>query len=119
MEISEGKGFAGTYYNKIINEFTPKTLLCMKMSEKFKIEEEDERAIPLQSIGEGECPGDIQVIEPRSWRVAHRRSHSYVEERFCPMTKILDFAAICNKKRFSEWTHKCAPEKCAPAVVGF
>ena len=53
----------------------------MKMSEKFKIEEEDERTIPLQSIGEGECPGDIQVIEPRSGRVARRRSHSYVEER--------------------------------------
>ncbi len=77
----------------------------MKMSEKFKIEEEDERTIPLRSIGEGECPGDIQVIEPRSGRVARRRSHSYVEERFCLMTKILDFVAICNKKRFSEWTH--------------
>ncbi|GEM_PF-1576082 len=53
----------------------------MKMSEKFKIEEEDERTIPHQSIGEGECPGDIQVIEPQSGWVARRRSHSYVEER--------------------------------------
>jgi len=79
----------------------------MKMSEKFKIEEEDERTIPHQSIGEGECPGDIQVIEPQSGWVARRRSHSYVEER--PPKhwgrRYLDFAAICNKKRFSEWTH--------------
>jgi len=52
----------------------------MKMSEKFKIEEEG--------------------------KIFRSRSHSYVEERFCLMTKILDFAAICNKKRFSEWTHK-------------
>jgi len=52
----------------------------MKMSEKFKIEEED--------------------------KIFRRRSHSYVEERFFQMTKILDFAAICNEKRFSEWTHQ-------------
>ncbi len=34
-----------------------------------------------------------------------RCSHSYIEERFFLMTKILNFAAICNKKRFSEWAH--------------
>jgi hypothetical protein len=51
----------------------------MKMSEKFKIEEEG--------------------------KIFHRRSHSYVEERFFPMKKILDFAAICNRQGFSEWTH--------------
>gem|GEM_PF-984069 len=51
----------------------------MKMSEKFKIEEEE--------------------------KIFRRRSLSYLEERFFQMTKILDFAAICNKKRFSEWTH--------------
>ena len=50
----------------------------MKMSEKFKIEEDGE--------------------------IFRRRSHSYVEERFFLMTKILDFAAICNRKGFSEWT---------------
>ncbi|TVR86735.1 MAG: hypothetical protein EA411_09730 [Saprospirales bacterium] len=70
----------------------------MKMSEKFKIEKDDERTIHLQSIGGGECPGDIPVIEPRSGRVASMCSHSYIEERFFLMTKILDFAAICNKK---------------------
>ncbi len=67
-------------YICIINESTPKTLLYMKMSEKFKIEEDE--------------------------KISRRRSHSYVEERFFQMTKILDFAAICNKKRFSEWTHQ-------------
>ena len=51
---------------------------------------------------EGEDPGDLQVREPQSGRVA--RSHSYVEERFFLMTKILDFAAICNRKGFSELT---------------
>ena len=54
----------------------------MKMSEKFKIEEDGE--------------------------IFRRRSHSYVEERFFLMTKILDFAAICNRKGFSEWTHLLA-----------
>jgi|GEM_PF-5631686 len=77
----------------------------MKMSEKFKIEEEDER-----TILKGGGLGDLQVREPRSGRVARRRSHSYVEEKFFQMTKILDFAAICNKKRFSEWTHKLGLE---------
>ncbi len=48
------------------------------MSEKFKIEEDG--------------------------KILRRRSHSYVEERFFLMTKILDFAAICNRKGFSEWT---------------
>ena len=38
--------------------------------------------------------------------------YSYVEERFFQMTKILDFAAICNKKRFSEWTHLFKAESC-------
>jgi len=52
----------------------------MKMSEKFKIEEEG--------------------------KIFRRHSHSYVEERFFLMTKILGFAAICNRKRFSGWTHK-------------
>jgi len=70
------------------------------MSEKFKIEEEDERTNP-----KGEDPGDLQVSEPQSGRVSHKRSHSYVEERFFLMTKILSFAAICNRKRFSEWSH--------------
>jgi len=51
----------------------------MKMSEKFKIEKDG--------------------------KIFRRPSHSYVEERFFQMTKILDFAAICNKKRFSEWAH--------------
>ncbi len=46
----------------------------MKMSEKFKIEEEG--------------------------KIFRRRSYSYVEERFFLMTKILDFAAICNRKGF-------------------
>ena len=82
----------------------------MKMSEKFKIEEEDER-----TILKGGGLGDLQVREPQSGRAARRRSHLVsstiltrrdVEERFFLMTKILDFAAICNKKRFSEWTHK-------------
>ena len=54
---------------------------------------------------EGEDPGDLQVREPQSGRVVRRRSHSYVEERFFLMTKILDFAAICNRKGFSERTH--------------
>jgi hypothetical protein len=45
------------------------------MSEKFKIEEEGE--------------------------IFHTLNHSYVEERIFLMTKILDFAAICNRKRFS------------------
>ncbi len=57
-------------------ESTPKTLFVMKMSEKFKIEEEG--------------------------KIFRRRSHSSVEERFYLMTKILDFAAICNRKGFSE-----------------
>ena len=57
-------------------EFTPKTLFVMKMSEKFKIEEEV--------------------------KIFRRRSLSYVEERFYLMTKILNFAAICNRKGFSE-----------------
>ncbi len=61
-----------------INESTPKTNLCMKMSEKFKIEEEGERPIPR--LG-SERPGDIQAIEPRSGWVALSRSLSYVEER--------------------------------------
>ena len=58
----------------------------MKMSEKFKIEEDE--------------------------KIFRRHSHSYVEERFFQMTKILDFAAICNKKRFSEWTHLFETESC-------
>jgi len=72
-------GNGGSQSPYFIYESTPKTLLCMKMSEKFKIEEEE--------------------------KIFRRRSHSYVEEKFFQMTKILDFAAICNKKRFSEWTH--------------
>ena len=51
----------------------------MKISEKFKIEEEG--------------------------KIFRRCSHSYIEERFFLMTKILDFAAICNRKGFSERTH--------------
>ena len=51
----------------------------MKMSEKIKIEEEG--------------------------KIFRRRSLSSVEERFFLMTKILDFAAICNRKGFSERTH--------------
>jgi len=46
----------------------------MKISEKFKIEEEG--------------------------KIFRRHSRSYVEERFFLMTKILDFAAICNKRGF-------------------
>ena len=56
----------------MIFESTPKTRFVMKMSEKFKIEEEG--------------------------KIFRRRSRSYVEERFYLMTKILDFAAICNRK---------------------
>jgi len=78
--IWDFKGKILVFQPFFINESTPKTLLYMKMSEKFKIEKEG--------------------------KIFRRRSHSYVEERFCPMTKILDFAAICNKKRFSEWTHQ-------------
>ena len=56
----------------------------------------------------GEDPGDLQVREPQSGRVARRRLVSScgrdVEERFFLITKILDFAAICNRKGFSEWT---------------
>ena len=63
-----------------MNESTPRTLLYMKMSERSKIEEDE--------------------------KIFRRRSNSYVEERFFLMTKILDFAAICNKKRFPEWTHE-------------
>jgi len=37
-------------------------------------------------------------------KIFRRRSHSYVEERFFLLTKILDFAAIRNRKGFSEWT---------------
>ena len=67
----------------------------MKMSEKFKIEEEV--------------------------KIFHRRSLSYVEERppkrrlppkLWGGAKILDFAAIGNKKRFSEWTHLLEAESC-------
>jgi len=43
----------------------------MKISEKFKIEEEGQ--------------------------IFRRGSQSYLEERFYLMTKILDFAAICNR----------------------
>jgi len=52
-------------------------------------------------------PGDLQVSEPQSGRVAHKRSHSYVEERSPNKlgAKILSLAAICNRKRFSDWTH--------------
>ena len=56
-----------------MNESTPKTLLYMKMSEMFKIEEEGEGAI--SRLG-SECLGDIQAIEPRSGWAARRRSHS-------------------------------------------
>ena len=42
----------------------------MKMSEKFKIEKKGEGATP--HLG-SECPWDIQVFEPRSVWVAHRR----------------------------------------------
>ncbi len=60
-----------------IYESTPKTLLCMKMSEKFKIEEEGEGAI--SRLG-SECPGDIQLIEPRmgSWS---RFIHPFFNDR--------------------------------------
>ncbi|TVR87733.1 MAG: hypothetical protein EA411_06765 [Saprospirales bacterium] len=68
---------------------------------KSKIEASGERTIP-----KGEGPGDLQVSEPRSGRVAHRRSLSYVEERFYPITKILDFAANRNRNGFLEWAHK-------------
>jgi len=50
----------------------------MRMSEKFKIE--------------------------LKGKIFRRRSHSYVEERFFLLMKILDFAAIRNRKGFSEWT---------------
>jgi len=59
------------------NEATPKTLFVMRMSERFKIE--------------------------LKGKIFRRRSHSYVEERFFLLTKILDFAAIRNRKGFSEW----------------
>ncbi len=73
------KAFTGFYIQKAYHESAPKTLFDLKMSEKFKIEEEG--------------------------KIFRRRSHSYVEERFFLMTKILDFAAICNRKGFWEWTH--------------
>ncbi len=48
----------------------------MRMSEKFKIE--------------------------ASGKIFRRHSHSYVEERFYSITKILDFAAIRNRNGFLE-----------------
>ncbi len=36
---------------------------------------------------------------------ASRPKRRDIEERFFLMTKILDFAAICNRKGFSERTH--------------
>ena len=55
---------------KYIYESTPKTLFVMKMSEKFKIEEDGER-----TILKGGGLGDLQEREPRSGRAARRRSH--------------------------------------------
>ncbi|TVR87510.1 MAG: hypothetical protein EA411_07505 [Saprospirales bacterium] len=56
----------------------------MRMSEKFKIEESRE--------------------------ILRRHSHSYVEERFYVITKMLDFAAIRNRNEFLEWTHQLWPK---------
>ncbi|TVQ49731.1 MAG: hypothetical protein EA362_03910 [Saprospirales bacterium] len=58
----------------------------MKMNEKFNIKEEGEMS--------------------RRYLVSSFGTVRDVEERFCPITKISDFVAICNRKGFSEWTHQ-------------
>jgi len=59
-------------------ESTQKTRFVMRMSEKLKIE--------------------------LKGKIFRRRSRSYVEERFFLLAKIFNFAAIRNRKGFSEWT---------------
>ena len=78
----------------------------MKMSEKVKIEEEDERTIPIggRSGGSSSERNAKRVGSLQASRLVHKTRRD-VEERFFLMTKILDFAAICNRRGFSEWTH--------------
>ncbi|TVR86132.1 MAG: PorT family protein [Saprospirales bacterium] len=74
-------------------EFTTKNLFVMRMSEKFKIEAADE--------------------------IFRRRSLSYVEERFYPITKILDFAAIRNRKVFFGVDSNLMRNLCSGLIILF
>ena len=83
----------------------------MRMSEKFKIEASGERSrwvdVHMRHRSEATakrtgCPQAQQRLPKSKQSDIELVEISYIEERFYPITKILDFAAIWNRNVFFE-----------------